>query len=66
MSKRKPLSDTTEEPTYTTLDDDQLAALQLLPEHLHPNLKSLLPLFEQIRETFKDRVKPHQRALPVS
>lgn len=46
------------------LDEEQIAALQLLSDNLPPNLRCLVPIIESIREGYSD-VPPHKRPLPV-
>lgn len=48
------------------LDEEQVAALQLVPEKLHPNLKCLIPVLDSIRKAYSNVVPPHRKALPVN
>jgi hypothetical protein len=51
---------------HLDLDEEQIAALQFLPDALHPNLKCLVPVLDSIRKTYTDVIPPHRRALPVN
>lgn len=70
MSKRK--TEITEDQPIEGLflDEEQLEALQLVPENLHPNLKCLAPVLETVRNwnLYGDKVPPHthKRSIPVS
>ena len=47
------------------LDEEQIAALQLAQDILHPSLKCLAPILDSIRKAYTDVIPPHRRALPV-
>lgn len=65
ISKRKALGDP---PRHLSLelDEEQVAALQLVPENLHPNLECLIPVLDAIRKAYGNVVPPHRKALPVN
>lgn len=66
MSKRKSSGNQSGNPTSLELDEEQIAALQEIPENLHPSLKCLVPVLEWIRKAHADAIPPHRRALPGS
>ena len=47
------------------LDEEQIAALELIPESLRPSLKCLVPVLDSIRKAYSDVIPPHRKALPV-
>ena len=65
MSKRKSSGDRTGNPLSLELDEEQIAALELIPDSLHPSLKCLVPVLDSIRKAHSDVVPPHRRALLV-
>ena len=66
MSKRKASGDLSGDPISLELDEEQIAALQLIPDSLHPSLKCLVPVLDSIRKAYSDVTPPHSRALPVT
>jgi len=66
MSKRKSSGNRTGNPLSLELDEEQIAALELIPESLHPNLKCLVPVLDSIRKAYSDVIPPHRRVLPVN
>ena len=66
MSKRKTTEGQEQERLALNVDEEQLAALQLVPQNLHPNLKCLEPLLESIRKAYSGTIPPHKRSLPVN
>ena len=48
------------------LDEEQIAALELMSDSLHPSLKCLVPVLDSIRKVYSDVIPPHRRALPVN
>ena len=72
MPKRKASGDQSENPVSLELDEEQIAALQLVPDLLHPSLKCLVPVLDSIRfldsirKAYTDVIPPHRRALPVN
>lgn len=65
MSKRKSSNSQWGNPC-PNLDEEQVAALQFLPDALHPNLKCLVPVLDWIRKAHTDVIPPHRRDLPVN
>lgn len=55
-------------PRYLSLElgEEQVAALQLVPENLHPNPKCLIPVLDAIRKAYGNVVPPHRKASPVN
>ena len=66
MSKRKSSGDRSESPLSLELDEEQIAALQLVPDSLHPSLKCLVPVLNAIRKAYSDVIPAYKRALPVN
>ena len=66
MTKRKSSGDRTRSPLSLELDEEQIAALELIPESLHPSLKCLVPVLDTIRKAYSDVIPSHRRALPVN
>ena len=66
MPKRKASGDRSGNPISLELDEEQIEALQLIPDSLHPSLKCLVPVLNSIREAYSDVIPPHRRALPVN
>ena len=64
MSKRRSSGERTD-PLSLELDEEQIAALELIQDSLHPNLKCLMPVLDSIRKAYSDVIPPHRRALPV-
>lgn len=65
MSKRKSSSDPTGNPLSLVLDEEQIAALELIPDGLHPSLKCLVPVLDSIRKACNDMTPTHRKALLV-
>ena len=66
MSKRKASGDRSGNHVFLELDEEQIAALQLVPDLLHPSLKCLVPVLDSIRKAYSGVIPPHRRALPVN
>ena len=66
MSKRKSSNDASRDLPFIELDQEQVAALERVPDSLHPNLKCLVPVLDAIRKAYTDEVAPHRRVLPVT
>ena len=66
MSKRNSSGDGTGNPLSLELDEEQIAALELIPDILNPSLKCLVPVLDSIRKAHSDVIPPHRRALPVN
>ena len=66
MSKRKFSGNRTGNPLSLELDEEQMAALELIPDSLHPNLRCLVPVLDSIRKAYSDVIPPHRRVLPVN
>ena len=66
MPKRKASGDRSGKSVSLELDEEQIAALQLIPDGLHPQLKCLVPVLDSIRKAYSDVIPPHRRALPVN
>lgn len=43
------------------LDDEQRAALELLPDNLPPNLRYLVPVLDALRKASSDGLPPHKK-----
>lgn len=65
MSKRKSSADRAN-PLSLELDEEQIAALQLIPHNLHPNLKCLSPVLQSIWKAYSNSIPLHRRVLPVN
>ncbi|KAK3168180.1 hypothetical protein OEA41_004626 [Lepraria neglecta] len=71
MPKCKASGDQSGNPVSLELDEEQIAALQLVPDLLHPSLKCLVPVLDSIRfldlirKAYTDVIPPHRRALPT-
>ena len=66
MPKCKALGDRSGNLIPLELDEEQIAALQLKPDILHPSLKCLVPVLDSICKAYNDIIPPHRRALPVN
>ncbi|MCJ1396251.1 Molybdopterin synthase catalytic subunit [Xylographa bjoerkii] len=65
MPKTKSTDDRSKNPLSVELDDEQIAALQFIPDNLHPGLKCLAPVLETIRKAYEGVLPPHKRAVPT-
>ncbi|KAL2058435.1 hypothetical protein ABVK25_001163 [Lepraria finkii] len=65
MPKRKASGDRSGNSISLELDEEQIAALQLVPDLLHPSLNCLVPVLDSICQVYSDVIPPHKRALPT-
>jgi hypothetical protein len=66
MSKRKSSGDRTGNPLSLELDEEQIAALELLPHSLKLSFRCLALVLNSIGKAHSDVIPHHQRALPVN
>ena len=67
MSKQKSTDDGTQNHlSMIELDEEQIAALELMKDNTHPHLQCLVPILDSIRKAYSDKLPPHRRALPVT
>lgn len=66
MSKRKSSGDRAGYPSSLELDEEQIAALELMSDSLDPSMKCLGPVLDAMRKACSDVIPPHKRVLPVN
>lgn len=66
MSKQIFSDDRPGSPLSLDLDEEQIAALDILSSNLHPDLKCLIPVLDTIRQANGNVILPHRRNMPVN